>query len=79
MLMNEKIMFSDELNKKDYYPLPLDDRQSNNEYYLTEEDFYPPYDNRHLESYVEDIDGGDNFFEYCEYVFDIFEEENYWD
>lgn len=79
--MNEKIMFSDKLNKKDYYPLPLDNKQKNNdeEYILTESDFYPPSDDRFLETYIEDIDGGDNFAEYCEYIFEIYEDEGYYE
>ena len=77
--MNEKIMFSDKLNKKDYYPLSLDDKQNDDEYLLTENDFYPPSDDRILVSYLEDIDGGDNFAEYCEYIFEIYEEEDYYD
>lgn len=47
--------------------------------YLTEADFYPPSDNRYLESYVEDIVGGDNFAEYCEYIFKLLEEEGYYE
>ena len=47
--------------------------------YLTEEDFYPPEDKRILKSYVEDIDDGDNFADYCEYFFELLEEENYYD
>lgn len=77
--MNEKIMFSDRLNKKDYYPLSLDDKQNDDEYILTESDFYPPSDDRCLKSYIEDIYDGDNFAEYCEYIFEIYEEEEYWE
>ena len=47
--------------------------------YLTEESFYPPSDNRYLKSYVKDIDGGDNFADYCEYIFDLLEEEGYYE
>jgi len=47
--------------------------------YLTEEDFYPPSDNRVLKSYIEDIDGGDNFADYCEYIFELLEEEDYYE
>lgn len=47
--------------------------------YLTEEDFYPPFDNRYLQSCIEDIDGGDNFADYCEYIFEVLEEEEYYD
>lgn len=46
--------------------------------YLTEESFYPPYDNRVWESYVEDIAGGDNFADYCEYIFELLEENGYY-
>lgn len=46
---------------------------------LTETDFYPPSDNRYLKSNVKDIVGGDNFADYCEYVFDLLEEEEYYD
>lgn len=47
--------------------------------YLTEEDFYPPYDSRCLKSYVEDINGGDNFADYCGYIFKVLEEEGYYE
>ena len=77
--MNKRIMFSDRLNKKDFYPLPLDEERGNDRYLLTENDFYPPSDDRFLESYIEDIDDGDNFAEFCEYIFEIYEEEGYWD
>ena len=46
---------------------------------LTEEDFYPIADNRYLKSNVYDICGGDNFVEYSEYIFDLYEEEDYWE
>lgn len=46
---------------------------------LTEEDFYPPSDDRVFKSYIDDIRYGDNFPDYCKYIFDIFEEEDYWD
>jgi hypothetical protein len=45
---------------------------------LKEQDFYPPEDNRNLKSYVNDIYGGDNFADYCEYIFDVLEEEEYY-
>ena len=69
----------------------MDDKRRNNKYnfddilneqytdYLTEQDFYPPTDNRVLESYIKDINGGDNFADYCEYIFDLLEEEGYYD
>lgn len=46
---------------------------------LTEKDFYPPCDNRSLKSNVKNIVGGDNFADYCEYIFDLLEEEGYYD
>lgn len=47
--------------------------------YITEENFYSPSDNRQLTSYIEDIEGGDNFEEYCKYIFELLEEEGYYD
>jgi hypothetical protein len=47
--------------------------------YLTEESFYPPSDNRVLKSYIDDIEDGDNFADYCEYIFEILEEEGYYE
>lgn len=47
--------------------------------YLTEKSFYPPSDNRVLKSYVKDIVGGDNFADYCEYIFELYEEEGHYD
>lgn len=46
---------------------------------LTEVDFYPPSDNRTLKSNVKDIYGGDNFADYCEYIFELLEEEEYYE
>lgn len=58
------------------------DKYNTNEKYdgcLTEEDFYPPYDNRTVKSNVKDIYGGDNFADYCEYIFELLEEEEYYE
>lgn len=46
---------------------------------LIEQDFCAYSDNRVLESYVEDIEGGDNFADYCEDFFELLEEEGYYD
>lgn len=46
---------------------------------LTERDFYPPTDDRVLESYIEDIEGGDNFADYAEYIYKIYEEEDWYE
>lgn len=63
---NDKYDFSDILNEQNIAE-------------LTEQDFYTTSDDRYLESYVEDIDGGDNFADYCEYIFELLEEEGYYD
>ena len=46
---------------------------------LTEQDFYPPYDNRVWTSNVEDIKNGDNFADYCKDFFKLLDEEEYYD
>lgn len=46
---------------------------------LSETDFYPPSDDRTFKSYVEDIEDGDNFAEYCECFFEMLEEEGYYE
>ena len=47
---------------------------------LTEEDFYPPVDDRYLKSNVYDINiySGDNFADYCEDFYEMLDEEDYW-
>ena len=42
---------------------------------LTEEDFYPPADDRVLTSLVSDLYGGDNFADYANYIYKIYEKE----
>lgn len=46
---------------------------------LTEQNFYPPSDDRVWTSNVEDIDGGDNFADYCEEFFELLDEREYYD
>jgi hypothetical protein len=46
---------------------------------LTEADFYPPVDNRSVKSNVRDIAGGDNFADYCKDMFNLLEEEGYYE
>lgn len=41
---------------------------------LSENNFYPPDDNRMLKSNVRGVFGGDNFLDYLEYMFDMVEE-----
>ena len=67
LYMSDDYTYEDELvsNKDDYC--------------LKESDFYPPPDNRVWKSCVRDIRGGDNFADYCEYIFDILDEEEYFE
>lgn len=46
---------------------------------ITEIDFYPPSDNRILKSNISDIAGGDSFAKYTKYIFDLYEEEDYYE
>ena len=52
---------------------------TNNDTCLTEKDFYPPSDDRVWQSNIEDINGGDNFADYCQYIFNVLDEEEYYD
>lgn len=46
---------------------------------LTEQDFYPPSDDRVWISNVEDIEDGDNFADYCKEFFEMLDDEEYFD
>lgn len=48
-------------------------------YYLSEEDFYPPSDNRTLKSYIYDVKYSPNFVEYAKFIYDLYEEEDYYE
>ena len=84
--MNDNYMFG-ELTDEEYYELLLmegdiskNDNLAKNDYFCLEEnDFNQSHDDRVLESYVEDIEGGDNFADYCEYIFEVYEEENFYE
>ena len=52
---------------------------SEKDFCLTDSDFYPPADDRYLESFIEDINDEDNFVEYSKYIFDLYEEENFYE
>jgi hypothetical protein len=41
---------------------------------LSEKDFYPPEDKRYLKSGVDDINGGDNFADYAKQYFKLYDE-----
>ena len=63
---------NDKLNEKIDYLI-------NNNFCLTESDFYPPSDNRNWLSNIIDIDGGDNFADYCEHFFEMLDQEEYFE
>lgn len=46
---------------------------------LKESDFYHPSDDRVWKSNIDDIEGGDNFADYCEEFFRMLDEEDYWE
>lgn len=46
-----------------------------NGYVLSEKDFYPPEDKRVFRSGVNDIPNGDNFDDYCEYLYETYGED----
>lgn len=45
---------------------------------LTEEDFYPPQDDRVLKTNIRDSYYGE-FEEYSEYIYDLYESEDYYE
>ena len=50
--------------------------------YVFDNDLYESeqcYDNRTWESSVCDINGGDNFADFCEELFEMLDEEEYWE
>lgn len=47
-------------------------------YILSEEDFYPPSDNRTLKTNIKEMYKGE-FEEYTEYIFDLYESEDYYE
>lgn len=49
------------------------------DFYLTEESFYPPADNRCLQSLIEDVNDEDNFIEYAKFIYDLYEDEGYYE
>lgn len=49
------------------------------EFYLTENDISFSSDDRVWTSNVEDIEDGDNFADYCEYIFNLLDEEEYFE
>lgn len=46
---------------------------------LNEQNFYQPSDDRVWTSNVEDIEDGDNFADFCQELFELLEDEEYYD
>lgn len=47
-------------------------------FYLQDSDFYPPSDDRTFQTYMEELYDGE-FAKYAEYIFDLYESEDYWE
>lgn len=76
--MNKKCLSDYDLNES-YELHETYELNKLNVYELSEQDFYPPADDRVWKSNVSDIAGGDNFADYCEYIFKILDEEEYFE
>lgn len=63
----------------DLYDDELDSDIDEQECYFEKDDSQPLFDNRVWTSNVEDIDGGDNFADFCEEFFEMLDEEEYFD
>ncbi len=73
MIMSDRLFDNksiEELDEKINYLI-------NNDFCLTDSDFYPPSDNRVWTTNIMDIDGGDNFADYCEDFFEMLDQEEY--
>lgn len=64
--MNDRFTYEDILEEQSCCPIEFDDLSVNT-------------DDRVWKSYVEDIDGGDNFADFCEEFFEMLDEEDYWE
>lgn len=53
--------------------------EKDEENYLVEEDYSLFFDSRTWESNIEDIEGGDNFADFCEEFFELLDEEEYFE
>jgi hypothetical protein len=79
--MNKRYLFGDELlNEECEKELNEQDCHfKDTEPCLTEQDFYPPSDNRVWKSNIKDVDNGDNFADYCVEFFEMLDEDEYYD
>lgn len=76
--MNNNYVENDMMEKQDSYW--FDEFSSTyDDVYLTEEDFYPPHDNRTWKSNIDDIDDEDNFVNYCNYIFELLDEYDFFE
>jgi hypothetical protein len=78
--LEKDFIFDNELDNE--FDQELDEQVSclkDADFYLTETYFYPPSDDRVWASNIEDVDGGDNFVDYCQYIFNVLDEEEYYD
>ena len=51
-------------------------RKNKSDYYeITEKDFYPPEDKRAFHSGIRNISGGDNFADYFNWFYDMYEDD----
>ena len=73
---NEENSYNEIMDKELYDYLLNDD-----EFFLSEDEQELEIfeDNLYWKSVVEDIDGGDNFIDYCEWFFEMLEEEGYYE
>ena len=62
--MNNKLEYNNILKDSDFY--------------LKDSDFYPPSDNRTFQTQIREMYDGE-FVEYTEYIFDLYESEDYWE
>ena len=65
----------------DGYPVYTDEDYMwiNDDLCLKESDFYSPSDDRVYKSNIEDIEGGDNFADFCAEFFKMLDEEDYFE
>lgn len=62
------------MNYMDKY---MDEKDGCHFHELTEIDCFPPEDDRLYSSGIDDIEGGDNFADYAEWFWEVYEEEIY--
>lgn len=65
--LKDKLLYEDELTEESFYPKDRD-------FYSEDNDFYPPEDNRIFHIY-----SGQEFEEYAKYIYDLYEEEGFYE